>query len=526
MNIVERLQSRPEIYKWVVICIVMIGSLMSALDISIVNVSIPSMMSDLGANVEDIQWVVTAYMIAFATLMPLTAWFRDWIGYKNLYLASLLVFTLGSLMCAASWNLPTLIGSRVFQAFGGGAIAPTGMAMITEVFEPHERGKALGVWGFGIILGPAVGPTLGGYLTHTFGWRAIFMVNLPICILGILAGIEFLKKDRPLDSQRKPFDFWGFLFLSTFLVLFLLGLSKGEDKGWTSAYILTCAFIAILSFVFFLLVESTVTHQIIDLSLFKIPVFSICSIIVIIRSIILFGSVFLLPIFLQNQMGYNEIQSGLILLPGALFLAMVMPIGGKLGDSIGPRIPVFIGLAGLGLYMFMYRNIDITMSVFDIIKPMLVRGLGMGLLMAPIMAAALNAVSRRKAGMVAAILSIFMQVGGSLGVASLTTLLTNRIHFHLGILGSSLDSSSSAFQNAYNNVFHQAHTLGYTYAQSRLVSKVVLAQKVFDTASIRAYQDVFFISGLFAFFSLVLVIWLPGRSAVHANPNADGKNIK
>jgi len=522
MNSVERLQSRPEIYKWVVICIVMIGSLMSALDISIVNVSIPSMMSDLGENVQDIQWVVTAYMIAFATLMPLTAWFRDWIGYKNLYLGSLLVFTLGSLMCAASWNLPTLIGSRVFQAFGGGAIAPTGMAMITEVFEPNERGKALGVWGVGIILGPAVGPTLGGYLTHTFGWRSIFMVNLPICILGIIGGIELLKKDRPLDSKRKPFDFWGFLFLSVFLVSFLLGLSKGEEKGWASTYILTCIFIAIISFVFFILVESTVTHQIIDLSLFKIPVFSICSIVVIIRSIILFGSIFLLPIFLQNQMGYNEIQTGLILLPGAVFLAMMMPIGGKLGDSIGPRIPVFIGLAGLGMYMFMYRHIDVTMSVFAIIEPMLVRGFGMGMLMAPVMAAALNAVHKRKAGMVAAVLSILMQVGGSLGIASLTTLLTNRIHFHLGILGSLLNTSSSAFQHIYGNLFHYAHTLGYTYEQSRLVSRIVLANKVFDMASIRAYQDVFFITGVFAFFSLFFVFWLPGRSAIKNDSHAGG----
>ncbi len=514
MNNLERLQSKPEVYKWVVIVIVMIGSLMSALDMSIVNVSIPSMMADLGANVDDIQWVVTAYMIAFATLMPLTSWLRDWIGYKNLYLISLLVFTTGSLMCAASWSLPTLIGSRVFQALGGGAIAPTGMAMITEVFEPRERGKALGVWGVGIILGPAVGPTLGGYLTQTFGWRSIFIVNLPICIIGILAGMKVLRKDRPQESQHTPFDVWGFIFLSTFLISFLLGLAKGENKGWTSSYILACAVISLLSFIFFILVESTVTHQIIDLSLFKLPIFSICSAIVIIRSVVLFGSIFLLPIILQQQMGYDEIQSGLILLPGAVFLAMVMPIGGRLGDRIGPRLPAFIGLACLGVYMFMYRDINTTWSVLDIINPTLIRGFGMGLLMAPIMAAALNTVSKRKAGMATAILSILMQVGGSIGIASLTTLLSNRIHFHVGVLGTLVNPASEAFSKAYSGLLQQAHTLGYTYAQSGIMARSILAQNVLNTASIRAYQDVFLFGGIVAFVSLLLILMLPGRAAV------------
>ena len=171
-------------YKWQVLIIVMIGTLMSALDSSIVNVSIPAIMADFGASLDDIEWVVTSYMLAFAVLMPLTAWMRDRVGHKQLYIASLMIFTVGSVLCGMAWNLPSMIIARVIQAIGGGAITPTGMAMITESFEPHERGKALGFWGKGAVMGPAFGPTVGGYLTKYFGWPSIFLINLPIGMIG------------------------------------------------------------------------------------------------------------------------------------------------------------------------------------------------------------------------------------------------------------------------------------------------------------------------------------------------------
>ena len=199
----------PHNYKWIVMGIVMIGTMMATLDSSIVNVSIPAIMADFGAGVDDIEWVLTGYMIAFATLMPLTAWLRDHLGYKTLFMGSLFVFTIGSLLCGAAWNLESLIGARIVQALGGGAIAPTGMAMISEVFPPQERGKAIGIWGVGIIMGPTFGPTLGGYLTKTFGWRSIFLVNLPLGIVALFAASALLIKDRPHASQHRSFDFWG-----------------------------------------------------------------------------------------------------------------------------------------------------------------------------------------------------------------------------------------------------------------------------------------------------------------------------
>jgi len=505
---------RPN-YKWWVLYIVMIGTLMGALDSSIVNVSIPRIMADFGSSIDDIEWVVTGYMLSFSVLIPLTAWFRDRIGHKALYIASLLVFTLGSILCGFAWNLPSLIVARVIQAFGGGAITPTGMAMIAEVFPRHERGKAMGYWGMGVIIGPAIGPTLGGYLTHTFGWRSIFLVNLPIGIIGMLLAARVLMPDKPHASTRKPFDLAGFVFLSTFLVSFLLGLSKGEHEGWTSTYLITCMIIALVGLVGFFVVETQVEDPIVDLSLFESSVFSICTMVSVVRSVALFGGVFLLPLFLQQQMGFDEIRSGLILLPGALVVAFFMPIAGKISDRTGPRLLTIAGLVAVAYFMYMYRNMDINMSVWDVIKPTLVRGFGMGLLMAPVMATALNAVPTRKAGAASSLLNLLQQVGGSLGIAILATVLSHRAHFHLNVLGSSLERSSPAFRDSFKRVFQYALNLGSAHGDARKIAGALVAKAMAQSAVVSAFQDAFIVGAGIVAIALLPSLLLPNKATGH-----------
>ncbi|PIS31712.1 hypothetical protein COT42_00360 [Candidatus Saganbacteria bacterium CG08_land_8_20_14_0_20_45_16] len=258
-------------YKWQVMIVVMIGMVMALLDVSIVNISIPTIMADFGANVTDIEWVVTAYMLTFAVLMPLTAWLRERIGHKILYSMSLILFTVGSLLCGMAWDIPSLIVARVIQALGGGAMTPTGMAMIAETFGPRERGKAMGFFGIAIVVGPAFGPTLGGFLTHAFGWRSVFLVNLPVGIFGLWMALKMLIPDRPQCKVHQSFDLWGFVFLTLFLVAFLLGISKGEQEGWASRYIMICAGLSVFGLVSFLVTESLVKDRIMDLGLFKFP---------------------------------------------------------------------------------------------------------------------------------------------------------------------------------------------------------------------------------------------------------------
>ncbi len=508
-------QAGDERYAWRVMAVVMVGTCMATLDSSIVNVSIPKIMADFGSQLQDIEWVVTGYMLAFAALMPMTSWLRDHVGHKRLYLWALVLFTGGSLACALAWNLPSLIAARVLQALGGGAITPTGMAMITEVFPPRTRGKAIGYWGMGVIAGPAVGPTLGGYLTNAFGWRSIFTVNLPIGILGVLLAGILLKPDVPHESQRRPFDAWGFAFLTLFLVSFLLGLSKGEDKGWGSTFLLSCWGLAGLGLVGFLLVELQVKGDgIMDLGLLKHPVFAASMVMNFVRSVALFGGTFLVPLFLQNLAGYDELQCGLIMLPASLLVAAVMPVSGRLGDKVGPFLPSFIGLVLCAYSLYLYFDVDVTTPLWDIIYPQMIRSVGMGLLMAPVIAAAMNSVPARKTGMAAAMLNVNMQVSGSVGIALLTTVLSHRTTFHAAAYAAALKAGDPAFADSLGRVAASARGLGLNHADSLRVAGAVLGRHLGQRAAVAGFDDAFLVAAVLVAVGVVAALPLP-KKPVH-----------
>ncbi len=502
-------------YKWIVLTIVMIGMIMAMLDLSIVNVSIPKIMADFGSNVADIEWVVTAYMLAFAVLMPLTAWFRDRVGHKFLFTVSLLVFTVGSLLCGMAWNIPSLIAARVIQALGGGAMNPTGMAMIAEAFEAKERGKAMGMFGVAIILGPALGPTLGGFLTESFGWRSVFLVNLPIGIMGAIMAMEMLVSDKPGNESHRPFDAWGFIFLTLFLIAFLLGVSRGETEGWTSRYILTCAALSVIGFSGFILVETMVRDRIMDLTLFKYPVFSISILISIIRSVALFGGVFLIPLFLQQLKGLSAVQSGLLLMPGSLIMAVVMPIVGWLINRSSPRFLAMTGLTILAYSLFLYTDISIYMSDWQILYPTIIRGIGMCFLMAPIMTLALNAVPRQKAGMASSMLSITQQVGGAIGIAILSTVLDNRTKFHMSAAGPMMRIDLPQVMQAINGIQTRAHEIGLTHGSAILAARTALMKYIYVAQTNFGFQDAFFAAMFIVLLSLIPTIFLPNRNVMH-----------
>jgi len=421
--------------RWIVLGIVMMGTFMAILDASIVNVALPHMMAAFGVNREQIEWVATAFMLATAVVMPLVGWLAGRLGHKVLYLGSLALFTAGSAVCALAWSYHALVVARIVQAIGGGAIQPVGMAIVADLFEPHERGRALGIWGTGVMIGPALGPTLGGYLTDWFSWRVIFSVNLPFGILTLLAGLAILRRDLGMHQRRVPFDAWGFGFLSMALIAGLLALSNGQDKGWTSTYIVTCLALTIVGLVIFLAVEATTEHPLLPLSLFRYRNFSLSMLLAVFRSVGLFGGVFLLPIFLENLAGYTTIQTGLWMMPGAAAVGVMMPVAGRLSDRYGPRWLVAVGSLLTGVSLIVYGDLDPRSSAAFVIVPQLVRGAGLALMMAPLIAAAINAVPRREVATASSFLNVAQRVGGSFGIALLNTFVTDSIQWHAVRLG-------------------------------------------------------------------------------------------
>ncbi len=421
-------------YRWGMLIIIMMGTFMAILDSSIVNVALPHMMSAFGVTRDRIEWVATGYMLTSAAVMPLVGWLATRINYKTLYLGCLVIFTVASALCAMAWSYESLLAARVLQALGGGAILPIGMAIVAELFEPHERGRALGVWGTGIMVGPALGPTLGGYLTDAFSWRTIFSVNLPIGAATLLAGMIVMRPIRA-HGDKNRFDLAGYCFLAIALIAGLTALSNGQEKGWDSDYIRLCEAVAAVCAVMFIAVELTVEHPVLDLKLFLIRNYTLSILLAVFRAVGLFGSVFLLPIFLQQVMGYTAVQAGLWMIPGAVAVGATMPIAGRLADRYSPRALTSVGCVLTGVSLIMFGELDPLADWKMLVIPQLVRGVGLGLMMAPLLAAALNSIPRSQLPMASSFLNVSQNVGGSLGIALLNTFVTNAIHTHAVRLG-------------------------------------------------------------------------------------------
>jgi DHA2 family multidrug resistance protein len=493
-------------YRWVVLGLVMMGTLMAILDASIVNVALPHMMSAFGVSRDDIEWVSTAFMLATAVAMPLVGWLASRLNHRRLYLGSLALFTAGSAACAFAWSYDALIAARVIQAVGGGAIQPVGMAIVADLFEPHERGRALGIWGTGIMVGPALGPTLGGYLTDWFNWRVIFSVNLPFGALTLLAGLAIMRREAPRGGRRVPFDAWGFAFLSLALVSGLLALANGQDEGWHSSYVTIRLALAVAGLVLFLAVESSSAAPLLDLSLFRIHNFSLSMALAVFRSVGLFGGVFLLPIFLENLVGYTTIQTGLWMMPGAVAVGLMMPVAGQMADRYQPRWLVAFGALVTGVSLLMYGDLDPLSGPLTIIGPQVLRGAGLAFMMSPLITAAINAVPRPMVATASSFLNVAQRVGGAFGIALLNTIITNAIRVHAVRIGARIPVQSVPYQRLVG------HAAGGRWPRSGTAlaghARQLAARAIQQRATVMGFQGGFVTAGLILLASLPLCLLL------------------
>ena len=494
--------------RWGVLGIIMMGTFMAILDTSIVNVALPHMMSSFGVTRDKIEWVSTGFLLTSAVVMPLVGWLTGRMSYKTLYLGCLAIFTIASGLCAMAWSFESLIFARILQALGGGAIQPIGMAIVAELFEPHERGRALGIWGTGIMLGPALGPTLGGYLTDAFSWRTIFSVNLPFGVLTLLAGMIIM---RPLRAQttRRPFDFYGYAFLALALIAGLTGLSNGQDKGWHSDYVHLCEALTVVGVVMFVTVELVVDHPLLDLRLLLIRNYTLSILLAVFRAVGLFGSVFLFPIFLQTLMGYTPVQAGFWMIPNALAVGVTMPFAGRLADRYSPAILTGLGCALVGVSLLLFGRLDPLSTWPVLVLPQLARGVGLALMMAPLMAAALNAVPRHELPMASSFINVSQNVGGSLGIAWLNSYVTTAIHVHAVRLGEVFPMQSAGFfrlgLDTLSLEFRQAHGI---LATPQLKAAFAASRGILRRAQVLGFDNGFVLAGVVVLTGIPLCLLL------------------
>jgi DHA2 family multidrug resistance protein len=399
-----------------VLITLMLGTSMAAIDSSIVNVSLPVIRNQFKVEVDQVEWVITAYMISFCLFIPLISWLKNRIGYFHLFIAAVTVFTLGSLLCSLSTNLTMLVIARVIQASGGGAISPTSLAILSESFPKERRGSAIGWWGIGNVMGPAIGPTLGGVLTHYFGWESVFYVNIPIGIATVALTIRHLSFLRAQPRSKPAFDIGGFTWFALFIIGVQYTISTiSKREGFSGQLVAGCCCTGLS---LYLLIRSARRQQpLLDLTVFRSADFINSSIIIIIRSIALFGGMFFLPFLLQGLLGYTTIQSGLLMLPNALMMLVTRPYAGKKADQGLIRNVSVIGILIVSASMFLFSRIDVGYAIALIILPMVVRGLGISLLVAPVSTALLNSVSREQTATATSMNSLLQQLGGSVGIA-------------------------------------------------------------------------------------------------------------
>jgi EmrB/QacA subfamily drug resistance transporter len=428
--------------------VVLMGTFMVILDTTIVNVALPQIGVALGAG-SGIEWVVTAYLLAVGLAQPPTGWLADRYGRKRLFIASLALFGLGSLFAAMSPNLELLVASRVVQGLGGGAAAPVGMAMIYELFPADRRGTALGIWGVAAMAAPAFGPVIGGYLVTNVSWHWLFLINVPIGVIAILAAVRLLRDTG--YKEKRPFDGIGLGLISVGLVTFLLALSGASDWGWGSARTLSLLFTGGLLVLLFVLWVRGREHPLIDLSMFRVPIFTLTLGVIGATVIVQFGILVFLPLQLETVRQFTALKVGTMLVPMAVAGAITFPLGGRITDRIGARIPVVLGSALLLVAAVILSRLDVDAPVYLIELALVFQGFGFGFSMMPNSVTGLNALPSRFVAPATSVRQLNVRVMASFGVALLATILAAQLG-DLATTGGEVAGSAVA-QSAYNTVF-------------------------------------------------------------------------
>ena len=409
---------------WLVpMLVLMVGSFMAVLDSSIVNAAIPTMQREFGTSSDDIEWVSTAYTLALAVVVPISNWVSDRFGATRVHRIAMLGFAAASALCGLAWSFDVEIAFRIIQAIPGGILPVVTLTLLYQIVPRDKMSSAMGIYGLGVVVAPAIGPTLGGYIVQYLDWRLIFYINVPIGILGAVAAYFLLPKLPPKPTHR--FDVWGFVTIGYGLAALLLATSKGQDWGWTSYSVLILLVSALLSLALFAVIENEVEYPLINLGTLKRWPFVNSLLMISVLSVGLFAVEFYLPQFLQNGQGLTPVNAGLLLLPQALVMALMMPIAGRLSDRFGARWPAVIGLtvAAYGTYLMTGINVDMTHQ--EVIDWTIIRGIGNGLAMMPIMTAGLNSLPAELLGFGSALNNIVQRVSSSIGLAAMGALVTN-----------------------------------------------------------------------------------------------------
>jgi DHA2 family multidrug resistance protein len=425
---------------WIVAVAVMSATFMEVLDTTVVNVSLPHIAGDLSATIDESTWALTSYLVANAIILPLAGWLANQFGRKRLLMLSVGGFTLASFLCGLAPSLPLLILFRVIQGTTGGALQPLSQAVLLEAFPPEQRGKAMGFWGLGIVVAPIFGPVLGGWLTDSYSWRWVFYINLPVGILALVMMRLFVFDPPYIGKRSMRVDWTGIGLLALGIGALQVFLDKGEEDDWfASDAMTTLAIVSALALAAFLVHELRVEHPVVDLRVFRLRTYSAGVLLITMVGFVLYGSLVLLPIFLQTLLGYPSLQAGIALSPRGMGSFLAMPVVGAILGRVDARRLLALGLVGGSITLFWFGALNLNTGYWDVFWPQFLQGVSLALLFVPLTTITMDPIPRESMGNATSIFNLMRNIGGSLGIAVATTVLARRQQIHTNVLGAHVD---------------------------------------------------------------------------------------
>jgi len=501
--------------KWVIALSVMLPTFIEVMDTSVVNVSLPHVQGSMNAGVDEVTWVLTSYLVSNAIVIPITGWLASVFGRKRYLIFSLVLFTFSSILCGAAPSLQVLILARILQGLGGGGLQPLSQAILLETFPRREHGMAMAIFGMGVVLAPIIGPVVGGWITDNWSWRWVFYINLPAGILAVLMTMIFVHDPDYIRRAEFRIDKWGLALLAVGLGALQIVLDKGEREDWfQSDFIVILTITAVSALTAFVIVELRTEHPVVDLRVFRNQSFSAGTVIMFLGFFCLFGSIVLLPLYLQQLMGYTAFWAGLVLGPGGFASFFIMPVAGiLLKKGVKPRYLLIIGLAITAYAQWLMSQFNLQADFASVAIPRAVQGLGLGLFFVPLSAAAYVNITREQTGNASGVFNLVRNLGGSFGVAFSTTILSQRAQVHQTFLSEHITPYNPALRDAWQQMSNvlQMHHLDASGPSGGLA---VIYREVQRQASMLSFNETFFCLAIATFFLIPLTLLLRrGRSA-------------
>src|SRR6201987_454625 len=515
---------RPQVNPWIIALAVTLATFMELLDTSIANVALPHIAGSLSAGQDESTWVLTSYLVSNAIVLPLSGWLSSIVGRKRFYMSCVFVFTISSFLCGFAPNLPALIVFRILQGAGGGGLQPSEQAILADTFPPAKRGMAFAVYGIAVVMAPAIGPTLGGWITDNYTWRWIFFINIPVGILSLLLTSRLIQD--PPDFRRRKLretliDYIGLSFVALGLGTLQIVLDKGQRDDWFESHlILPLAIISAFSLVFVIWWEWQHNDPIIDLHLFRERTFAVSNLLMFMLGFALLGSTLLLPLFLQTLLGYTAQLSGMALSPGGFAIMVLMPLVGWLLSKYDARYLLLFGLSMLSFSLFHMTNFNLDIDFKTAVWARVLQAVGLAFLFVPINTAAYSYLPREKNNAASGLMNLARNIGGSVGISFVTTLLDRRTPKHLSDLNSHFTSANAQFQAMLRGVAQSLIAHGTSAADAQQQAYGVVQNIIRQQVTMLAYIDNFYILATIILAMVPLVFLMrktksSGEMAVH-----------